>query len=822
MYKTSISYLPHIFVLILSAIASLLLPNLEHPFRISSKSISKFAGYLVITISCIVLVGWVFDIPSFKSIIPGLATMKFNTALSFLLVGISLMLFEEQRNQKLWLIARCLAFVVTMLSLATLSQYLFGWNLGIDQIFFHDSANAIKLDYPGRMAPATAFNFTLLGLALCFLDKRHYWATQFFTLLAAIVSLIALLGYIYKVESLYKISAFSSVALHTTLAFILVCVGIIFARPDRGLMKIYLSNSPGGVMARRLLPMAIGMPIVLGLLGLLGQRAGFYDTEVGLSLMITSYVVILGTIILWNAGSLYRMEIKRQQAEQALFATEERYRDLFENANDIMYIHDLKGNFTATNLMTERLTGYTSDEVLKMNIAQIIAPEYVELARKNLTEKPIERTGSSIYEIEIICKDGQSLPVEVSTRLIYEGDKPVAVQGIVRDISERNHLEDQLRQSQKMESIGRLAGGIAHDFNNLLTAIIGYSQMAMRHMEQDSPAKNDIKEVEKAGKRAAELTAQLLAFSRKQVLQPKIIDLNQIVANIERMLHRVIGEDIQLSTKLSPDLGQVKADPGQIEQIIMNLAVNARDAMPRVGKLTIETANVELDESYAHTHVSVKTGPHVMLAFSDTGIGMDKQTQARIFEPFFTTKESGKGTGLGLSTVYGIVKQSGGNLWVYSEKGKGTTFKIYLPRIEELTEPEETIAPALDSYSDTGTILLVEDDLTVRQLTRQILESNGYTILEATSSADALEICQQHEGKINLIITDVIMPEMSGRELAYQLMQLGNDVKVLYMSGYTDNSIVHHGILDAETPFLQKPFTSDSLTRKVREIIASF
>jgi two-component system, cell cycle sensor histidine kinase and response regulator CckA len=821
MYRTSDPHLAHYVVFVLSGIATILLPNLVHPSGISPKPIAKFASILVITISGIVLIGWVFDIAIFKSVTPDLGTMKFNTAFGFLLVGISLMLFEEHRNQKVWLIARSLAVVVTLLSLTTLSQYLFGWNAGIDQIFFQDAVRENETTYPGRLAPITAFNFLLLGLALNFLKTRHYWVTHIFTLLAAIVSLIALLGYIYQVESLLKISIYSSAALHTTLAFILACVGIIFARPDQGLVKIFLSNSPGGVMARRLLPMAIGLPIGLGLLRLMGQRAGLYNTEVGLSLMIASYVVTLGAIILWNAGSLYRMDIKRRKAEEALLATQERYRELFENANDIMYIHDLKGDFTSTNLMTERLTGYTNEEALQMNIAQIIAPEYIELARKNLAEKLLERTESSIYLVEIICKDGHRLPVEVSTRLIYEGDKPVAVQGIVRDLSERSRLEDQLRQSQKMESVGRLAGGIAHDFNNLLTAIIGYSQMAMRHLAPDSPAKNDIKEVEKAGKRAAELTGQLLTFSRKQALQPKVIDLNQIVANIERMLHRVIGEDIELSTKLSPDLGLVKADPGQIEQIIMNLAVNARDAMPQAGKLTIETANVEFDETYTQAHLAVTPGPYVMLAFSDTGIGMNKETQARIFEPFFTTKDSGKGTGLGLSTVYGIVKQSGGNLWVYSEKGRGTTFKIYLPRVEEPSKPEESDAQKLDSFSGTGTILLVEDDLTVRQLTRQILEINGYTILEATSAAHALQICEQHEGKIHLIITDVIMPDMSGRELAQQVRQLGNEAKVLYMSGYTDNSIVHHGILDADTPFLQKPFTSDSLTRKVREVISS-
>jgi two-component system, cell cycle sensor histidine kinase and response regulator CckA len=516
---------------------------------------------------------------------------------------------------------------------------------------------------------------------------------------------------------------------------------------------------------------------------------------------------------------LEERSIELEEAKDVLAKSEERYRDLFENANDIIYTLDLEGNFTSINKKGEQLTGYLREEILQMNIASIIAPGYMEIARQKLDEKLANSSETTIYELEIICKDRSLIPVEVSSRAIYEAGKTVGIQGIARDISERNRLEDQLRQAQKMESIGRLAGGVAHDFNNLLTAIIGYSQMAMRHLPPDNPAQNEILEVEKAGQRAAELTKQLLAFSRKQVLQPKILDLNQVITGIKRMLGRLIGEDIELSTRLSADLGKVRADPGQIEQIIMNLAVNARDAMPQAGKLTIETENVELQEVYSQAHLAVKPGAYVVLAFSDTGIGIDKETQSQIFEPFFTTKEKGKGTGLGLSTVYGIVKQSGGNILVNSEPGKGTTFKIYLPLIKEPSTVDETPPPIIESFIGTETILLVEDEEMVRQLARKILQASGYTVLETTSVANALERFEQDAGKIDLIITDVIMPGMSGRELVQQLAQKDIKAKALYMSGYTNNPISSEAILEEGMAFLQKPFTPGDLLRKVREVL---
>lgn len=508
----------------------------------------------------------------------------------------------------------------------------------------------------------------------------------------------------------------------------------------------------------------------------------------------------------------------RKQAEEALRESEERYRDLVENAHDIIYSHDLVGNYTSINRAGEQITGYTREECLALNLAMTVAPEDFPRAQEMLRRK-IAGEKVTAYEMQIIAKDGHRVAVEANTKLVYQGGVPVGVQGIARDVTERKQLEEQLRQSQKMEAIGQLAGGVAHDFNNLLTAINGYSSLALQRLDDDHPIKPYIEEVKKAGDRATNLTRQLLAFGRKQILQPLALNLNGVVSDMNKMLRRLIGEDIVLTAKLDAGVGKVMVDPGQVEQVLVNLIVNARDAMPRGGNLTIETKNVELDEEYGSKHVGVAPGKYVLLAVSDTGEGMTEEVRHRVFEPFFTTKEKGKGTGLGLSTVYGIVKQSGGNVWIYSEPGRGTTFKVYLPEVvSEPREPgEEVVEVAPRGGSET--ILLVEDEAVVRGLARRILEQAGYSVVEASRGDEALRFCAEHAAEVDLLLTDVVMPEMSGKQLVDQLKSQYPELKMVFMSGYTDESIVHHGVLDSSVEFIQKPFTPAALVRKVREVL---
>ena len=459
----------------------------------------------------------------------------------------------------------------------------------------------------------------------------------------------------------------------------------------------------------------------------------------------------------------------------------------------------------------------------------------------------IYRTGNSIKEVgyEIIKKDGSHRFHEMSASLMQDRTgQPIGFRGISRDITENKKLEDQLMQSQKLETVGKLSAGISHDFNNLLTTIIGNVELALMDLGKEEPLHEIFEEIKEAGERAASLTRQLLSFSRKQILQPTVMNLNDTVRDTEKMLRRIIGEDIELRTILAPNLAEVEADIGQMEQVIMNLVVNARDAMPKGGKLTIETAHIILDEDYARVHVAVTPGSYIMLAVSDTGIGMTKEVQARIFEPFFTTKEKGKGTGFGLSTAYGIVKQSGGNIFVYSEPGKGATFKIYLPaiasaqarppakadrggrarraglpRVEEAAPGQKKAEIKEETLDGSETVLLVEDDEMVRNMALKILNRYGYTVLYPTDGQEALRICREHEGPIHLMLTDVVMPGMGGRNLAEQAQVVRPDLKVLFMSGYTDNAIVHHGVLEEGIAFLKKPFTPEGMARKVREVL---
>jgi two-component system cell cycle sensor histidine kinase/response regulator CckA len=507
---------------------------------------------------------------------------------------------------------------------------------------------------------------------------------------------------------------------------------------------------------------------------------------------------------------------ERKRAEDELKKSEERYRRLFEDALTANFVSAIDGALLACNSAFAQLFGYASvAEALQSKTVPLYETpekraELLDLlrAKKKLTHQ----------EIELRRIDGKVVHVLGNFAGSFDARGALAqITGYLLDNTEQKKLEEQLRQAQKLEAVGKLAGGVAHDFNNLLTVISGYSEILFNNAAVDDPMRELIVEVRKAAERAGSLTRQLLAFSRKQMLQPQVVDLNTLVHESEKMLRRLIGEDIDLSTRLDPAVGKVKVDPGQIEQVVMNLAVNARDAMPTGGQLTIETQNVELDAGYAAQRADVRPGPYVLLAVTDTGCGMSPETRTHIFEPFFTTKEAGKGTGLGLSTVFGIIKQSDGHIEVYSEPGQGTTFKIYLPRVEDAQEVHKSAPAAVGE--GTETILLAEDDSVVRSLAALALRSYGYTVLEARDGVEALQICRTHPDPIHLVISDVVMPRMSGRQLAGMVSSLRPQTRVLYLSGYTDDAVVRHGLVQGEVPFLQKPFTPNILARKIREVL---
>ena len=519
--------------------------------------------------------------------------------------------------------------------------------------------------------------------------------------------------------------------------------------------------------------------------------------------------------ILQFVSTQIAMAIERKRTEEQLLENERRYRLLFQANPEAMWVYDCETlRFLAVNAAAVARYGYSEQEFLAMTVRDIRPAS--ELPRFEETLRG--QDGGTFSGYRHRRKDGALIDVDIEAQpLTFAGRSARLV--LARDVTARRQLEEQLRQAQKMEAVGQLAGGIAHDFNNLLTAILGCTQLLLHATPPEDQRREDVEEIKNAGLRAAELTRQLLAFSRRQVLAPKVLDVNAIVANMDKMLRRLLGEDVALVTHLAADLGPVSADPGQLEQVLLNLAVNARDAMPQGGRLTIETANVFLTEEYAERHHRLPPGPYVLLAVSDTGVGMDEITQKHLFEPFFTTKEVGKGTGLGLATVYGIVKQSGGYIWVYSEPGRGTTLKVYLPRVPGAAEPLPVAVESPELRRGTETVLLVEDAAPVRSLARKGLESYGYQVLEAADGPAALELSARHPRGIDILVTDVVMPGMSGRELAERLAPARPGMRVLYTSGYTDDAMVHQGVLRSGVAFLQKPFVPETLARKVREVL---
>jgi two-component system cell cycle sensor histidine kinase/response regulator CckA len=509
---------------------------------------------------------------------------------------------------------------------------------------------------------------------------------------------------------------------------------------------------------------------------------------------------------------------ERRRMEEALCSSEERFRTIFEGAAEGILVAEVESRrFVYANPAICRMLGYEEEELLRLTVNDIHPEE--DLPRV-MAEFEAQARGEKFVAADLPClrKDGTKISADIWTSNLVIDNRRCNV-GFFTDITDRKRVEEQLRQAQRMEAIGRLAGGVAHDFNNLLAVIAGYCELLLDDLGQESPLRASVEEIGKAAGRAVELTSRLLTISREQVVQPEVLDLNALIANVEQTLRRLIGEDMLLETALAPDLGKVRVDPGQVEQVLLNLAANARDAMPQGGKLTIETANVELDEPYALIHNGVEPGRYVLLAVSDTGTGIDAKVLPHIFEPFFTTKREGKGTGLGLSIVYSIVHQSGGHIRVYSEARKGTAFKIYLPVAGEAVREAQPAPVSAPSEQGSGVILVVEDQEAVREMLTRALTVRGYTVFDAAGGEEAIRFVAGHHGPIDLLITDVVMPVMSGRELAERLTAERPGMKVLFISGFADRAVIHHGMLSPGINYLQKPFPLSELAHKVQEIL---
>ncbi|MGB8991261.1 MAG: PAS domain S-box protein [Desulfobaccales bacterium] len=519
---------------------------------------------------------------------------------------------------------------------------------------------------------------------------------------------------------------------------------------------------------------------------------------------------------------------QQKEALEALQRSEARYRLLAENISDIIWTKDLRGKITYISPSIQKLTGISAEEAVGMSIDQIVTPASAELYKTKIADQlKLEKLGtmdpsrSWTLEGEMRHKDGSTSWAEWKMTFLRDSRGcPIGTVGVTRDISERKNLEKQLVQAQRLEAVARLAGGMAHDFNNFLMAIMGYSEVISINLPTDDPLQQYARDIMLAAERTSSVTRQLLAFSRRQVFQPQILDLNHSVQEMERMLRRLIREDIELDIVLEPDLGNVRADPGQIEQVIMNLVINAKDALPMGGKIQIRTERVYLDEAFAKVHPDIKAGFYMQLTVADNGIGMDAETLDHIFEPFFSTKEGERGSGLGLATVYGIVKQSGGHITVSSQVGKGSIFSIYLPRVLGAEIPKE-IVPSLEMLKGEETILVAEDENILREVICKSLQPYGFKVLEAADGRAALQIAEEFEGPIHLLLADVVMPGMNGIELASRLAKLHPEIKILYMSGHVESALVRHGLLDSVTPFIQKPCRTITLIKKVREFLHS-
>ncbi|MFL5483448.1 MAG: response regulator [Gemmatimonadaceae bacterium] len=833
-------------------------------------TIPILTGWVVLGMALVVLVGWAFDMDAAKTLFAGRVTVKVNTAIGLGSAAVCLLLRPRTAAGAAWRrpVLAVLAILVTSIGVLTIAEYVSVINLGIDELVFPARQDWGHTATPGRMAAVTSSAFVLLGLGLVTLDYRTRKGRRpsIFVLVAtAALGLMALLAYVYGAIPTAGLGQGIQIAIPTAIALVFLSVGALAVPPHGTWVETLLSEHAGGMLARRLLPVAFLVPLALGGLRVFEDWTSQYSLAAQNAFSAVLTMVIFGAVVWSTAALLDAADKRRQTAEQervnlvvkeeaararadaerasrfaAEGAREQAERATKEKAEALTVLEivlatapvgfalfDREARYIRVNSTFAGLYGTSSESHIGRSPGDI-SPEFGAHIERSVRE--VVRTGSAVREKELAGDAG--LPTDVgqmSKRHIMVSYYPLrasdgntfAVGLIAVDTTELRMLEAQLAQSQKMEAIGQLAGGVAHDFNNLLTVIMSYSALLHDDFEQTDPRRMDVDEITAAARRASGLTRQLLAFSRKEVLQPRPTNVNNVVNETEKMLRRLIGEDIKFEISLQRDLGLINVDPGQVEQVLLNLAINARDAMPDGGVLRISTANANASEHIGPLQPGLAHSPAICLSVSDTGTGMSAEVQARAFEPFFTTKPLGKGTGLGLSTVYGIVKQLGGDVSLKSEPGRGTSFDIYLPccdAVKQNTPPHTALQGVVRG---SGTILLAEDDQSLRILYERVLASAGYKVLAARSGAHALELAAANHHRIDLAISDVVMPEMSGPEFIERLRLTHRDIDVLFVSGYTDDEVMKRGVLKGETAFLQKPFGPDQLLTKVREMRAA-
>ena len=778
----------------------------------------RTSALIAAAVGVAVLFGWALGIEGLTSVFPGLVSMKVNTAACFVLAGGALWARALSAPTSFWSrIALAAGIAVGAVALATIAEYAVSVDLGIDQLVLSDRENATGTSHPGRMGLNTALALLLVALALIVRRRANAGRNAVADACATLVFVLALipfLGYAYGAQSLISFGDATQMAFHTSVVLLLLAAGTLSLTPLGPMATIFVSAGPGGALVRRLIPTYTAAIMAVGWLRLLSQKLGLFGTNVGLAALIGSHILLVIAAAGWIAAALDRQAARRRAAEIALERSQARYRAIIDATFDGVLVAE-DGVIREANSGIARMFGYDGSAMHGMPVRELIddgsASGFAERMRSG-SEGTDEFVGRR--------KDGSLIIVESVLKIQDEGASHLLV-AAMRDITVQRRLERQMRQVQKMEAVGQLAGGVAHDFNNLLTVITGYSEIMLSDLPAGDRRRDDLEEIRSAAESAASLTRQLLAFSRLQVLEPKVINLNTVVTDLERMLARLIGEDITLHTRLAPDLHRVKADPGQVEQVIVNLVINARDAMPSGGSLTIETVNADMDTSSTSEYSVVKAGNYVMLSVTDTGLGMTEEVRQRVFEPFFTTKGVGKGTGLGLSTVYGIVKQSDGYVWVYSEPGKGTTFKVYFPATAAPADAPRLSSPALITLRGTETVLLAEDAGGVRSLVRGLLREHGYTVIDTPDGPAALAAAAAHNGAIDMLLSDMVMPRMSGRQLANALVEQRPGTRVLFMSGYTNHALVQSDLLGPGEALIQKPFAPEALLRKIREVLAN-